>query len=346
GPFFAGAWRDICQRRVSMDLPVALGMLLTFVVSTLGTFDPHGIFGKEVFFDSLSMFVCFLLTGRWLEIRLRERTAGALDAVLNRLPDSVLRCSAQGSFERVALRHIVIGDLLRVLPGEAFAADGTIEQGRTQVDEALLTGESRPITRDTGDAVIAGSFNLTAPVDVRVTKTGAATKFAQIVDLMESASTQKPRLAQLADKVAGPFLAVVMVLAIGAAVYWWPTDPGHALMVAAAVLIVTCPCALSLATPVAMLTAAGTLARHGVLVRNLQGLEQLAGVDTLIFDKTGTLTCDGIRVSGFQVVSSERGGAWTGLAAALAQHSIHPISKAVAAFGADCAAVWEVVSIE
>lgn len=329
-----------------MDLPVALGMILTFVVSTLGTFSPEGIFGQEVFFDSLSMFVCFLLTGRWLEIRLRNRTSGALDAVMNRLPDSVLRSSANGSFERVALRRVTTGDLVRVLPGEAFPVDGAIESGYTQVDEALLTGESKPIPRMIGDAVTAGSYNLTAAVEVRVGKIGPQTKFAQIVNLMESASTQKPRLAQLADKVAGPFLIMVMVLAIGAAVYWWPTDPGRALMVAAAVLIVTCPCALSLATPVAMLTAAGTLARHGVLVRNLQGLEHLASIDTLIFDKTGTLTCDGIQVSDFQIIKAEEGGTWKGLAAALAQHSIHPVSRAVAAFGSESALVWEVLCVD
>ncbi|MBF6630205.1 MAG: cation-translocating P-type ATPase [Comamonas sp.] len=346
GPFFSGAWRDVCHRRVSMDLPVALGMLLTFVVSTLGTFDPEGIFGQEVFFDSLTMFVCFLLTGRWLEIRLRDRTAGALDAVMNRLPDSVERVSANGKYERVALRHIKVGDLVRVLPGEAFSVDGNIERGRTQADEALLTGESKPVARGIGDAVTAGSYNLTATVDVRVDRVGAQTKFAQIVDLMESASTQKPRLAQLADKVAGPFLIAVIGLAAAAAIYWWPTDPGRALMVAAAVLIVTCPCALSLATPVAMLTAAGTLARHGVLVRNLQGLENLASIDTLIFDKTGTLTCDGIQVSEMQTIEAADGALWQSLAAALAQHSIHPVSKAVASFGAQSVLAWNVLSVE
>lgn len=346
GPFFSGAWRDIRSRRVSMDLPVALGMILTFVVSTLGTFDPEGVFGREVFFDSLSMFVCFLLTGRWLEMRLRDRTAGALDAVLNRLPDSVERWSEAGGFERVALRHLREGDVVRVLPGEAFPADGPIERGRTQADEALLTGESRPVTRAEGDWVTAGSYNLTAAVEVRVEKVGAATKFSQIVELMESASTQKPRLAQLADKVAGPFLIVVLVMAFGAGVYWWPTSPGQALMVAAAVLIVTCPCALSLATPVAMLTAAGALARHGILVRNLQGLENLAAVDAVIFDKTGTLTRDGIRVAQMQSIGGLTPLACEGIAAAVAQHSIHPVSKAVAAFGVNAGKEWLVLAVE
>lgn len=346
GPFFSGAWRDLKQRRISMDMPVALGMLITFVVSTIGTFEPEGVFGKEVFYDSLTMFVCFLLTGRWLEIRLRDRTAGALDAVLNRLPDSVEKQQSDGSFERVTLRHVAVGDVLRILPGEAFPVDGVIVQGRTNADEALLTGESRPLSRAQGDRVIAGSYNLSAPVQVRVELLGTQTKFAQIVDLMESASTQKPRLAMLADKVAGPFLLVVVGMAIAAAVYWWPTDPGQALMVAAAVLIVTCPCALSLATPVAMLTAAGTLARHGVLVRNLQGLEALAGVDQLVFDKTGTLTRDGMQVSAMQAQVGCEEQWLRGLAAALAQHSRHPVSRAVASYGREWQAKWKVLAVE
>jgi Cu2+-exporting ATPase len=168
---------------------------------------------------------------------------------------------------------------------------------------------------------------------------GEGTRFAQIVALMESASLQKPRLAQLADRIARPFLVGVLVAAGLAAVWWWPTDPGHALMVAVAVLIVTCPCALSLATPVAMLTAAGTLARHGVLVRNLQGLEALAAVDTLVFDKTGTLTRDGMALQAVhpaQGVEARLALAW---AAALARHSIHPVSRALAA-------AWETAGAE
>lgn len=348
GPFFSGALRDLRHGRVSMDLPVALGMVLTFVISTLGTFDPTGIFGREVFYDSLVMFVAFLLTGRWLEIRLRDRTAGALDAVLNRLPDSVEQRQLDGSFARVALRKIAVADVVRVLPGESFPADGRIVRGRTQADEALLTGESRPISKEEGSAVIAGSFNLSAAVEVQVERLGSHTRFAEIVALMESASTQKPRLAQLADRVAGPFLVSVLVLAALAAAYWWSTDPGHALMVAATVLIVTCPCALSLATPVAMLTAAGTLARHGVLVRNLQALESLASMDTLVFDKTGTLTDAAITVSARTAVDgTEAALPWQALAAAVAAHSMHPVSRAVAAMsGLPGQALWQVLQVE
>lgn len=351
GPFFASALRDLRLRRVSMDLPVALGMGITFAVSTAGTFDPAGIFGREVYYDSLTMFVFFLLTGRWLEMRLRDRTAGALEAVMNRLPDSIERRGADGAFTRVAVRRLAAGDVVRVLPGEAFPADGRIECGSTQVDEALLTGESTPLPRGEGSAVAAGSYNLRAPVEVRIERVGGDTRFAEIVALMEAASAQKPRLAQLADRIARPFLLGVLLAAGLAAAGWWRTDPEHALMVAVAVLIVTCPCALSLATPVAMLTAAGALARQGVLVRNLQGLEALAAVDTVVFDKTGTLTQDGIRIAGVHPAPGFAQADALALAAALARHSLHPLSRALVEaeaagpHGGGVAARWKVSDV-
>lgn len=331
GPFFRSALQDIRLRRISMDLPVALGMAITFLLSSAATFEPHGMFGGEVYFDSLTMFVFFLLTGRWLELRVRDRTAGALEALMNRLPDSVERQLVDGTFERVAVRRLLPGDVIRVLPAESFPADGVILQGQTLADEALLTGESRPQSRQEGDGVVAGSHNLVSAVLVRVDQVGESTQFSQIVSLMENASLQKPRLAQLADRVAKPFLTGVLIMAALAAAWWWPSSPSHALMVAVAVLVVTCPCALSLATPAAMLAAAGNLARHGVLVRNLQALESLASVDTLIFDKTGTLTQDGQRVT--RTWASEGVAQRDAFrdAAALAAHSLHPLSRALVA---------------
>ena len=329
GPFFSNAMRDIRAQRVSMDLPVALGMVITFLLSSIATFEPEGVFGAEVYYDSLTMFVFFLLTGRWLELRVRDRTAGALEALMNRLPDSVERQLPSGEFERVAVRRVMVGDVVRVSPSESFPADGVILQGQTLADEALLTGESRPQARGVGDAVVAGSHNLSGIVTVRVVQVGEGTQFSQIVSLMENASLQKPRLAQLADRIAKPFLIAVLVLAALSAVYWWPTNPGHALMVAVAVLVVTCPCALSLATPAAMLAAAGNLARHGVLVRNLQALESLAEIDTLIFDKTGTLTQDGQRVTQVMTAEGVTPEYALGLAAALAKNSLHPLSRAL-----------------
>ena len=330
GPFFTNAWRDVRERRISMDLPVALGLGITFLLSSAVTFAPGGVLGSETYFDALTMFVFFLLTARWLEARLRGRTAGALEALMLRVPESVERQIEGGGFERINVRRLMPGDVIRVLAGQAFPADAVVLDGRTQVDEALLTGESRPLGRTVGARVIAGSHNLSAPLLVRVEKVGAQTRFAQIVALMETAATQKPRIAQLADRVAGPFLIGVLVSAVGAALWWWPTSPAQALMVSVAVLVVTCPCALSLATPAALLASAGALARRGVLVRNLQGLEALAKVDTVVFDKTGTLTQDGLGLRSIRTREGFDGGTALHWAALLAQRSLHPASRALA----------------
>jgi Cu2+-exporting ATPase len=335
GPFFSNALRDMRRGSISMDLPVALGIGITFLVSSAGTFEPTGVFGREVYFDSLTMFVFFLLTGRWLELRLRDRTAGSLEALMNRLPDSLERLNAQGVFERVAARRLAVGDLVRVHPGEAFAADGVVEQGETLVDEALLTGESRALPRGPGAAVIAGSHNLSATVQVRVRCVGEQTRFAQIVALMQSASTTKPGSAAMADRLARPFLFGVLLAASLACLWWWQTDPERAVMVAVAVLVVTCPCALSLATPAAMLAAAGNLARQGVLVRNLRALEALSEVDTVVFDKTGTLTKDMVALGQVEVRAGLSRAQAVQMASSLAAHSMHPASGAIFA-----AAAW------
>jgi Cu2+-exporting ATPase len=328
-PFLRSAWRDLRERQISMDLPVALGMLITFAVSTLGTFEPQGPFGAEVFFDSFTMFVFFLLMGRWLEQRLRDRTAGALEAVLNRLPDSVRLRQTDGSWARVSIRRLQVGDVIEVMPGEAFAGDGRVLSGQSQVDEALLTGESRPLHRGAGDRVIAGSHNLSSALQVQLTQVGASTRYAQIVSLMESASISKPTMALIVDRWAKTFLIAVLVASLASALYWWPTDPAHAVMVAVAVLIVTCPCALSLATPAAMLATAGALARSGVLVRRLSALQHLAHIDTVIFDKTGTLTRDSFQVLHIHTrsgVGDSQVLAWAG---SLGRHSLHPVSRAL-----------------
>jgi Cu2+-exporting ATPase len=328
-PFFKTALLDLKQRKISMDLPVAIGMLVTFVVSTLGTFEPQGPFGAEVYFDSFTMFVFFLITGRWLELRLRDKTAGALEAVMNRLPDAVHRKTKAGDWETITLRHLQLQDVIQVRPGEAFAADAQIVAGETQVDEALLTGESRPLARALGARVLAGSLNLTATVQVQVTTLGKQTRFGQMVALMESAAVSKPGMALLADRVAKPFLWGVLIMASLAAAWGWQNSPSHALMVAVSVLIVTCPCALSLATPAAMLSTAGALAKAGVMLRSLQALQSLAKVDTVIFDKTGTLTNEDFslqHISSRNGVQPEQVLSW---AAALAHHSLHPVSRSL-----------------
>ncbi len=329
GPFFSNAFNDLKQRQISMDMPVTLGILITFLVSTAATFEPTGWWGSEVYFDSLTMFVFFLLTGRWIELRMRDRTAGALEALMRRLPSSVERMKSDGSFERIAVRNLNVGDVVRVLPGEAFPADGTIMLGATSADEALLTGESRPVSKVVGAEVIAGSHNLNASVQVRVDKVGQSTRYAQIVALMERVAVDKPRLAILADRIARPFLLAVLLAAVGSAAILWQVDHSRALMAAVAVLIVTCPCALSLATPSAMLTVSGALARSGVLVRRMQALEALTTIDTIVFDKTGTLTEDRMTVGAIVTDASLSEIQAIQIAAALAQYSLHPVSRAL-----------------
>jgi Cu2+-exporting ATPase len=330
GPFFASAWRDLRHGRVGMDTPVSIGILVTFLASSAATFDPAGPWGAEVWFDSLAMFVFFLLGGRYLEHKARDRTAGALDSLMNRLPEVCERQRADGTYDTVSMRRLVAGDTVRVQAGQAFPADGELLDGGATVDEALLTGESDPVTRERGQGVVAGSFNLGGPVRVRVLRVGSDTRFGQIVKLMEQASTEKPRLAVLADRIAGPFLVLVLLAAAFAGFYWWQIDHTQALAVAVAVLIVTCPCALSLATPAAMLSSAGALARRGVLVRRLQAFESLAGVDAVVFDKTGTLTLD--RMELVEVVTHPGVGREQALAlaGALAEGSLHPVSRAIA----------------
>jgi len=286
-PFLRGAWRDLLGRRVGMDVPVALGIVVMFVASSIAAID-----GGEVWFDSITMFVAFLLVGRWLEAAARERALAGVGDLLARLPETVERLAADGGTEVVTLRSLQAGDRVRVSVGQSVPADGIVEAGASHTDESLLTGESTPIAKRAGDPLAAGSLNLSGPLTIRLVRAPGASRLAEIVELIESASDSKPRLAQIVDRLAGPFLTVVLLLAAAAYVAWQWIDPSRALWVAASVLIVTCPCALSLATPVALLAASGTLARGGLLVRTTQAIETLARADAFVFDKTGTLTLD------------------------------------------------------
>ena len=346
GPFFSGAWRSLKQRRLGMDVPVALGIAVTFIASSGATFDPAGPFGHEVYFDSLTMFVFFLLGGRYLELRARHRVALALEAGTARLPDSALRVREDGTTEVVAVARLAAGDRVRVPAGQAFPADGVLLEGRTLADEALLTGESAPVPKRDGDEVVAGSLNLRSPVLMQVLRLGEDTRQAGIVALMRSALTQRPRLVQQAERLAGPFLWAVLALAAGAAAVWSVIDPSRAVWVAVSVLIVTCPCALSLAAPSALLAATGALARRGVLLQRLEALEGLAGVDTVVFDKTGTLTRDRLElVQGRALREADDAQRLLASAASLASLSSHPASRALAeAAGATSAAAgWSEV---
>jgi len=334
-PMFREAWEGLRQRRIGMDLPVSIGIVLTFVVSTGATFAPGPLFGSEALFDSLTMFVSFLLAGRWLALKMRNRVAASLEGALSRLPAAVRVVGDDGATTLVPLHRLQRGDRVRVLAGEAFAADGRLVEGDTEVDEALLTGESRPIPRHCGDEAIAGSINLRAPVVQRAERIGADTRYEGIVRLMQTAMTDRPPLLRAADRVAGPFLWGVLVLAALAAVAWSFIDPSRAVWVAVSVLIVTCPCALSLAAPSALLAAAGALVRRGVLVQRFDALESLATIDIVCFDKTGTLTQarPEIVTAELQPAASALGldeARVRAIAAVLGSLSTHPLARAIA----------------
>jgi len=289
-PFFAGAWRSLRRRRIGMDVPVALGIAVAFVASSGAAFDPGGPFGHEVYFDSLTMFVAFLLGGRWLEMRARHRAEAALETATDRLPERVWRLRGDGGVDEIAGGELRAGDAVRVPVGQAFAADGVLLEGRTEADESLLSGESLPVAKDRGDAVIAGSINLAAPVVMRVERVGSETRYEAIVALMRSARSERPASLAAADRWASAFLWGVLLLAAAAGAVWSSIEPSRAIWVVVSVLIVTCPCALSLATPAALIAAAGTMGRRGVLLRKLDAIDKLARTTVLFIDKTGTLT--------------------------------------------------------
>jgi Cu2+-exporting ATPase len=325
GPFFRNAWNDLRARRIGMDVPVSLGIVVTFVASSAAALE-----GGEVYFDSVTMFVAFLLVGRWLEAGARERALSGVADLLARLPETVERLDDDGRAESVTLRRLRVGDRVRIAVGQGVPADAVVLDGGSHVDESLVTGESTPVAKQAGDALAAGSLNLSGPLTARLVRVPRDSRLQQIADLIEAASARKPRLAQLADRWAGPFLLAVLALAALSYAAWHWIDPARAVWVAASVLIVTCPCALSLATPTALLAAAGSLARRGLLARSPQAIESLATVDAFVFDKTGTLTHDRLSVVRTDVApSGPAAGAALAIAAALDAGSLHPAAAAL-----------------
>jgi P-type Cu2+ transporter len=335
-PLFAAAWHSWRQRRMAMEVPVVIGIVVTFVASTAASFDPQGRLGDAVYFDSLTMFISLLLGARWLEMSLRQRAATALEAGFEALPRTALRVTAQGQLETVNLRHLRVGDQVQVPLGEAFPADGQLCAGNTQVDEALLSGESVLVDKDLGHheraQLWAGTLNRGQPVRMRVQRIGADTRLATIGLLVRQAMTQRPASARLADRWATPFLIAVMVAAVAAALVWSQIDPSRAWPVAVAVLIVTCPCALSLAVPAAQLAATQGLASQGVIVQRLQALETWTRVSDVLFDKTGTLTVSSTDDEPMALTAMHAADDIPQLwahAAALASASTHHLSRAL-----------------
>jgi len=287
-PFFRNAWRDLKFRRIGMDVPVALGVGAAFLASLWATVTDSG----EVYFDSVTMFVFFLLGGRFLEMLARQKAARGVEALARALPAFASRFAHYPGelLERVAVAELVAGDVVMVRPGEVIPADGMVIDGASSADESLLTGESRAVDKCVGMPVIGGSVNVASPLTVRVERVGESTRLASIQRLMERASAEKPKVVEMADRIAGRFVGALLVLAMVTGALWLWLDPSRALWVFVAVLVVSCPCALSLATPVALTVATGALSRQGVLVTRGHAIEALACATHVVFDKTGTLT--------------------------------------------------------
>ncbi|MCM2308210.1 MAG: cadmium-translocating P-type ATPase [Sulfuritalea sp.] len=345
-PFFMSAWRDLKLRRVGMDVPVALGVGAAFAASVWATLSAAG----EVYFDSVTMFVFFLLTGRYLEMMARQKAARSVETLARAIPAFATRLpgwplsTADIAGERVAVAELHAGDAVQIKPGETVPADGFVLDGVSAADESLLTGESLPVPKRAGDALIGGSVNTASPLVMRVERVGEATRVAAIQRLMERAAAEKPRLVEMADRVAGRFIVALLLLALATALAWWWIDASRALWIFVAVLVVSCPCALSLATPAALTVATGALAARGVLVTRGHAIEALARADRFIFDKTGTLTVGRMALVEAIPLQGDAGHALA-LAAALERGSEHPIAKALAA-GAAAAGTAAVIEVD
>jgi len=329
--FFSNAWHDIKRWQAGMDVPISLGIGLAFIGSLWTT-----LTGSEghVYYDSIAMFVFFVLTARYFELIARQRSAQASESLVHLVPTMATRLLTMPigmQEELVLVAELEIGDKILVRPGDNIPVDGTIIIGASTVDESLLTGESYPVTKIPGQTVIAGTINIDSPLQIQVDKIGADTVLSHILHLLERAQTEKPHLTQLADRVASWFVFGVILLAIGVATYWWVIDPNRWLEITLSVLVVTCPCALSLATPTAITAATSTLTRFGLLITRGHALETFARATHFVFDKTGTLTKGQLKLVEIHSFSHFSKPECLAHAVALECHSEHPIALALLA---------------
>lgn len=323
-PFFRGALRDLRTRHLTMDVSVSLAIGSAYVAGIWTAVTGVG----ELYFDAVGMFALFLLAGRYLERRARERTAAATAQLVNLLPASCLRLSDHGQSERVLLTELRLNDKVLVHPGAVLPADGRILTGVSSVDESLLTGEYLPQPRSAGDSVTAGTLNVEGALTVQVLALGHDTRLSAIVRLLERAQAEKPPLAKIADRASQWFLLVTLTSAVVIGIVWWQLDPARAFWIVLAMLVATCPCALSLATPTALTAATGSLHKLGLLLTRGHVLEGLNQIDTVIFDKTGTLTEGRLALRKIIPLGSLSADDCLSLAAALENRSEHPIAWA------------------
>jgi Cu2+-exporting ATPase len=324
-PFFIGAWRDLAVRRPGMDVPVALALALAYGASLYNGFRGEG----EVYFDSVTMFVFFLSLGRFVEMSARHRAGEVADALAKLAPATALRLQPGAATPLpVAIAELEPGDRLLVRSGDTFPADGVVSRGRAEVDESLLTGESRSVVKAVGEDLVGGSINIGDPVEMTVSRTGNDTVLSHMTRLLERAQASRPALARSADRLARWFVTGVLLTAALVALAWWFKDPALAFPTTLAVLVVTCPCALSLATPTALTAATSRLAALGLLVTRGDALEKLARADRLVLDKTGTLTEGRVRIVDVLPLRNLDPGRCRAIAAALEVGSEHPLARA------------------
>ncbi|PYC01796.1 cadmium-translocating P-type ATPase [Pseudomonas koreensis] len=323
-PFFKGAMRDLRTRHLTMDVSVSLAIGSAYIAGIWTSITGVG----ELYFDAVGMFALFLLAGRYLERRARERTAAATAQLVNLLPASCLRLDSDGQSERILLSELRVGERILVQPGSILPADGKIIDGQSSIDESLLTGEYLPQPRTLGDAVTAGTLNVEGALTVQVQALGQDTRLSAIVRLLDRAQAEKPRLAEIADRAAQWFLLLSLIAAAVIGLLWWQLDSARAFWIVLAMLVATCPCALSLATPTALTAATGTLHKLGLLLTRGHVLEGLNQIDTVIFDKTGTLTEGRLVLRSIRPLGALDSEQCLSLAAALENRSEHPIARA------------------
>jgi Cu+-exporting ATPase len=339
--YYKRGWLGVVNRSPNMYTLIGLGVCIAFIYSIVATFvptafppemrDDHGMVG--VYFEVASAIVALVLLGEWLELRARGRTSAAIRQLLGLAPKSARKIQADGSEEDVPLDEVHAGDRLRVRPGEKIPVDGRVLDGHSSVDESMLTGEPMPVEKTGGDRVTGATINQTGTLVIEAERVGAESLLAQIVALVAQAQRSRAPLQRLADKVAAWFVPAVIAIAVLTFVAWWAIGPeprlAYAVVNAVAVLIIACPCALGLATPISIMVASGRGAQSGVLFRDAQAIENLRNIDTLVLDKTGTITIGRPTLDRVVAVNGHTEAQVLSWAAGLDRTSEHPLARAI-----------------
>ena len=339
-PFFERGWTSVRTMKLNMFTLIAMGTGVAWLFSVVATVAP-GLFPDafrmdgvvDVYFEAAAVITTLVLLGQVLELRAREQTSGAIRALLDLTPETARRINADGTEDEVALDQVQVGDRLRVRPGEKVPVDGVVEEGRSSVDESLVTGESMPVNKHPDDGVIGGTINQTGALILRAERVGRDTMLARIVQMVAEAQRSRAPIQRVADRVAAWFVPAVILIAVAAFVVWATLGPeprlAHALIVAVSVLIIACPCALGLATPMSIMVGVGRGASLGVLIKNAEALEVMEKVDTLVVDKTGTLTEGKPSVTAIVPAAGLDENELLRLAAGVERASEHPLGMAV-----------------